>query len=43
MKTELEIMTRIAILKARKEANGNIIAKLERELRRIRGEKRDNA
>ena len=35
MKTELAIKNRIALLKARKSDNSAIIAKLERQLRKI--------
>ena len=35
---ELKITNRIELLKSRKAENGNIVKKLERKLRRIRGE-----
>ena len=36
---EQVILNRIALLQSRKTENNNIVAKLTRELRRIRGEK----
>lgn len=42
-KTKLAIDNRIALLKSRNEDNGNIIKKLERKLRKIRGENHDCA
>ena len=36
---EQAILNRIALLQSRKTENGKIVAKLVRELRRIRGEK----
>lgn len=36
---ELKITNRIELLKSRKAENGNIVKKLERKLRRIRGER----
>ena len=37
MNTELAIMNRIALLKSRSADNSSIIHKLERKLRKIRG------
>ena len=34
----LKILNRIALLKSRKADNGNIIKKLERQLRKLEGE-----
>lgn len=39
MNTELAIMNRIALLKARKTDNGRIVTKLERKLKKLRKEK----
>lgn len=40
-KTDLSITNRISLLKSRNRENGNIIKKLERKHRKIRGENND--